>query len=314
MAKSGKLTVNQRVRDVVNLMLAGAQFCDIKAYAMEHGWNVTLRQLQRYVKQANQKFAKISGRNPQQLLGRQLMQRQMLYARTLKNGDYRTALRVLSDEAKLQGIYPSTRGTTIKAGNYQPSPAASDSPLDRRQRLVRMLKAEAEHDQLELKLMKQVTPVLVYRLADTQLPLMMLNLMALMYANEQLELSLTYLHAVYSMAMDESDSAEPVRPSEQEGDVSWELISQVYAYRFRVGEMGWELFTQRLGVDAEQLVQGNYKGCMLQIAREALAATAPTADELRTMGRAGGLPLEELVTAEDVCRKWQSQLSQVLKA
>jgi hypothetical protein len=41
-----------------------------------------------------------------QVIARHLAQRQALFARALKAADYRTALAILADEAKLRGLYP----------------------------------------------------------------------------------------------------------------------------------------------------------------------------------------------------------------
>lgn len=58
---------------------------------------------------AYKNMVEASRRDRKQLLGRHLMQRRALYARCLKQGDHRTALNVLKDEADLQGLYPPTK-------------------------------------------------------------------------------------------------------------------------------------------------------------------------------------------------------------
>ena len=109
MAKSNRVTVATRVRDVMKLIVAGAEFGDIRQYATDHAWNLTERQIWRYVKAAHREFAKTIARDRDELLGRHLMQRRALFARALKNNDIRTALMVIQDEAQLLGLYAPTK-------------------------------------------------------------------------------------------------------------------------------------------------------------------------------------------------------------
>jgi hypothetical protein len=57
----------------------------------------------------------------------------------------------------------------------------------RRSRTVRLLMAQAKHDNKEEKLVGEETPRVLYEVPDTTFPLQMLHTMALIYANEQLE-------------------------------------------------------------------------------------------------------------------------------
>ena len=109
MAKSDKATVLRRVQDVLRLVLAGAEFADIRQYASDQDWQVSGRQVRRYMESAYGQLASAAKRDRDQLLGRHLMQRRALYARCLKGNDLRTALQVLRDEAALQGLYPPTK-------------------------------------------------------------------------------------------------------------------------------------------------------------------------------------------------------------
>jgi hypothetical protein len=109
MPKSNKTTVLQRIQECVKLLLAGANFDDVCQYASQGAWNVSRRQVHRYVEAAYKRLAKSAERDRNQLLGRHMMQRRVLYARALKANDLRTALLVLRDEAALQGLYPPTK-------------------------------------------------------------------------------------------------------------------------------------------------------------------------------------------------------------
>ena len=109
MAKSNKATVIRRVQEVLRLTLAGAEFPEIQQYASGQGWNLSERQLRRYLELAYQDLGETAQRDRQQLIGRHLMQRRALYARALKANDIRTALQVLRDEAALLGLYAPTK-------------------------------------------------------------------------------------------------------------------------------------------------------------------------------------------------------------
>ena len=106
MSRSDKGTVIRRVQDVLRLLLAGAEFAEIRQFASAQDWNVTDRQIRRYQEAAYRRVAKIARRDRLQLLGRHLMQRRMLYAHAIKDRDFHLALKILRDEAELQGLYP----------------------------------------------------------------------------------------------------------------------------------------------------------------------------------------------------------------
>jgi hypothetical protein len=105
MARSNKAVVTQREQEVYRLLLAGAEFAEIRQFASDRGWHVSERQIRRYMEVAYKRLAKLASRDRQQLLGRHLMQRLALYSRALKAGDLRTALQSLRDEAELEGLY-----------------------------------------------------------------------------------------------------------------------------------------------------------------------------------------------------------------
>ena len=90
---------------MLRLLISGAGYPEIRQYSTDQGWKLSERQIRRYIEAANRKFAEAVDRNRDQLLGRHLMQRRALYARALKNGDIKTALLVLQDEASLMGLY-----------------------------------------------------------------------------------------------------------------------------------------------------------------------------------------------------------------
>jgi hypothetical protein len=106
--KSTKAEVMKRVEEVFKLRLGGAEFADIREYARapEQSWNVSDSQLWRYVAAADQLVKARFDARAEHLLNRHLLQRRTLYAHAMGAGDFRTALAVLQDEAKLEGLYP----------------------------------------------------------------------------------------------------------------------------------------------------------------------------------------------------------------
>src|SRR6266511_3861578 len=104
--KSDNAEVLKRVEEVLRIRIDGAQFHDIREYAVEKGWNVSDTQLRRYVQRADELLGERQDRSRKAVIARHLAQRQALYARALKASDYRTALAILADDAKLRGLYP----------------------------------------------------------------------------------------------------------------------------------------------------------------------------------------------------------------
>ncbi len=98
-----------RVDEVLSIRLAGGELYDLRAHAAEKGWNVSERQLRRYVEAADEVIAESLERDRERLFRRHVAQRRSLYARALQEGDYRTALAVVKDEAELQNLYPARK-------------------------------------------------------------------------------------------------------------------------------------------------------------------------------------------------------------
>src|SRR5215813_448710 len=109
--KSTKAEVLKRVEEVFKLRLGGAEFADIRDYAaaQEQAWGVSDTQLWRYIAAADKLVKERFDAKAEHLLHRHLLQRRTLYAHAMGAGDFRTALAVLQDEAKLEGLYPPTK-------------------------------------------------------------------------------------------------------------------------------------------------------------------------------------------------------------
>jgi len=109
MVNPNKAIQDQRITEVMQLLLQGAEFNEIRQYAANKGWKLTDRQVRRHINAAYQRTTEILGQKQEELLSRHLLQRRGLYARCLKTEDHRAALQVLHDEAQLLGLYPARK-------------------------------------------------------------------------------------------------------------------------------------------------------------------------------------------------------------
>jgi hypothetical protein len=126
--KSSKAEVLKRVEEVFKLRLGGAEFADIREYAAapEQAWGVSDTQLWRYIKAADRLVKDRFDAKADHLLARHLLQRRQLYAHAMGAGDFGTALRVLQDEAKLEGLYPPTKIAPTNPQGDQPYAPLTD--------------------------------------------------------------------------------------------------------------------------------------------------------------------------------------------
>jgi hypothetical protein len=133
--KSNQAEVAQRVEEVFKLRLGGAEFADIRQFASapEQQWDVSDRQLWRYIQAADRLVQKRFDAKAEHLLARHLLQRRQLYAHAMGAGDFGTALRVLQDEAKLEGLYPPTKIAPTNPAGDQPYEC---NPLSESERLA----------------------------------------------------------------------------------------------------------------------------------------------------------------------------------
>ena len=134
-AKSDALEVAKRVEEVLRIRLDGAQFHDLREYAVEKEWGVSDTQLRRYQQRADELLIARHEDDRPALIARHAAQRAMLFARSVNAADYRTALSVLADEARLRGLYPADKSEVKMEGVVKefvvvtvPSPAAGCPP------------------------------------------------------------------------------------------------------------------------------------------------------------------------------------------
>jgi hypothetical protein len=117
--KANKAEVEKRVKEVLDLILAGAEHWDVVQYSAENNWGVRSRQLRKYVARAYQHITETIEKDRDKLISRHIAQRRNLYARALNMGDLRTALAVAKDESELLGLYPATNHDVKVAGTIE---------------------------------------------------------------------------------------------------------------------------------------------------------------------------------------------------
>jgi hypothetical protein len=118
--KADKATVRARVEDIARVILDGIMPFQISPYVSEMeaqgaspwavpdgGSPLSSRQVRRYARWAERLIALTARTGREKSLRNHKARRQSLYARAVNKGDERTALAILADLAKLEGLYPS---------------------------------------------------------------------------------------------------------------------------------------------------------------------------------------------------------------
>jgi hypothetical protein len=147
--RATKAIVRQRVEQVLQLRLLAAEFLDIRQYAsaQDPPWNVSDRQLWRYIAAADELLVEMLDTNRDRLFARHVGMRRALFARAMSVSDYRTAATVLKDEAGLLRLYDEPSRAAPKTDALPTS--ASD--------LVKMFAARlAEVDQANMPATERV--------------------------------------------------------------------------------------------------------------------------------------------------------------
>jgi hypothetical protein len=107
--KATALEVSARIDEVLRIRLDGAQYHDLVQYAAEKEWNLKERQLRNYLRRADELILSRRDKRRKRIVALHMARRESLYGRSVNAADYRTALAVLSDMAKLQGLYPADK-------------------------------------------------------------------------------------------------------------------------------------------------------------------------------------------------------------
>ena len=113
--KASRKQVVDRVFEAVELITKGQKTHPQICRFLSQKWKMSRRNAERYVAAANREIAKAYEGNIEQTVGREIAKRENLYAEALKAKEYRTALEIRKDIAKLVGIYPKEDDSKKKA-------------------------------------------------------------------------------------------------------------------------------------------------------------------------------------------------------
>lgn len=122
-----KIQVQQRVEDILRIRLDGAEFHDVREFAIEQGakrggpWErpaghkpLSDPTLWRYIAAADEAIRAGLLSSRKKRLRMHLARRRNLYAKAVLAGDLRAALSVLDSLAKLEGLYPSPDAALVE--------------------------------------------------------------------------------------------------------------------------------------------------------------------------------------------------------
>lgn len=110
-SRSERPRVQERVSQIILLMLQGATLRDIREYAREKQWGVSLRQIKRYKTVAQKELDRRFEAGNDRVVRQHLNRLEFLYQKATTTGDLRTAVTVLRNVAELRGLYPAKPGT-----------------------------------------------------------------------------------------------------------------------------------------------------------------------------------------------------------
>ena len=103
-SKSTRVEVDERVNIVFNLILSGITRRGICQYAAKN-WDLSERQTDRYIQEANDEFRHIASRDRELTFGKATARLEHLYARAIQNREYRQALAVEREIIALYGLH-----------------------------------------------------------------------------------------------------------------------------------------------------------------------------------------------------------------
>jgi len=148
--KATHAEIEERVTAVYRLVIHGASRDEIVLYGSEK-WSVTTRQIQDYLTAATERFKTLATYVREEELGKTRDRLEFLYGRNVKAQDFKAAHAVLSDAAKLLGLYAPTATKTeltgANGGPVQIERVMPDAELEARLRLA--LESRGESPALE---------------------------------------------------------------------------------------------------------------------------------------------------------------------
>lgn len=110
MSKADNATITRRISTIYKLMLKGLDRGDIRQYMAEKGeWEVSERQLDRYIADAVQMLKDHAAINHDEEYGKALARIEDLYKSCMSIQDYKAALSVLKEGNELRDLYPAKK-------------------------------------------------------------------------------------------------------------------------------------------------------------------------------------------------------------
>jgi hypothetical protein len=270
-------------RDEIAQVAPGAvNLADFRKQASKQDWPVDPSELRKWAKAAEER-----------LMRKAKGDYGTFDAESLKMTAVQQALRTLGTGVDLKGsLDPSAALLATPSSDPFQRAVVADSPVNRRERVVRRLAAEAKDDKFGLQLVEHATPDRFYRWPDTTLPIQLLDILTSNYLIEQLDRAALVANSLFCSAL-------------QPDDLFWDFVGLLNAYQFRVGREGWQQFCQGLGLDPDYLMTRNHHSVMLENYSQKICDIAPSLEEAREMLEKHGHTVETIITAESVAQAWR---------
>jgi hypothetical protein len=163
------------------------------------------------------------------------------------------------------------------------------TPLER---IPLILAADARGDAAETRRLEDSAPITRLSFRDHHWTGVKLQVLALQYLTEQLDLLAEHWHALWRLET-EADKKD------------WRGLRDACAYRFVCNADAWRRFCEGLAIDPGVLTSGNYFGWLLDFYLERMPTMAPSREDLTVQLRDAGCLDGEPVTSDCLLKKWQ---------
>lgn len=104
MEKSSKHTVNQRINEVVDMLIEGRNRFKIIQYGSTY-WNIGERQIDKYIARARDLIQLDVKKNIEYDYAKAIRRYEELYNKAIENEDYRLALSINKEISTIQGLH-----------------------------------------------------------------------------------------------------------------------------------------------------------------------------------------------------------------
>lgn len=115
---AGRAEIEKRVAEVVQLLLERKNRTEIVTFCAEN-WGIEARQADEYISRAEKRVTAANGEALFFRVGKEILYRESLYAQAMDAQDYRLALAVRQDIAKMAGLYATNETLAAAVQLYQ---------------------------------------------------------------------------------------------------------------------------------------------------------------------------------------------------